>query len=148
MTMTLADVRAQCRLFLTSTTDWTDAMLAGWINDGIRAYSNDFPRRLRHTLTLTTGTQAYDLPGDHGFVRLLDVEYPAGESPPVCLDYVTYSDPAFGSGDAVYTLLAPEDDIDPDFDTVIGELVFAQPVATGENPARAASDPAHSDERS
>ena len=63
-------------------------MLDLFINDGIRAYSNHLPRRLRHSLALTTGTQAYDLPGGHGFVRLLAVEYPSGESPPIYLEQV------------------------------------------------------------
>ena len=86
--MTLSQLRQQCRLFLASETSWTDAMLDGFINDGIRAYSNEFPRRLRHTLTLTTDVQRYALPGGHGFMRLLGVEYPAGQQPPCYLSAV------------------------------------------------------------
>ena len=103
-----------------------------FINDGIRAYSNHLPRRLRHSLALATGTQAYDLPGGHGFVRLVAVEYPSGESPPIYLDQVEEWDPLFVGGGDVYALRAVTDDLAADEDTMTGLIVFAETVATGE----------------
>ncbi len=132
MAITLADLRGQCRGFLTSETIWSDDMLTTFINDGIRAYSNHLPRRLRHSLALTTGTQAYDLPGGHGFVRLLAVEYPSGESPPIYLEQVEEWDPLFVGGGDVYALRAADDDLAADEDTMTGLIVFAETVATGE----------------
>ena len=132
MAITLADLRGQCRGFLTSETIWSDDMLTLFINDGIRAYSNYLPRRLRHSLALTTGTQAYDLPGGHGFVRLLAVEYPTGESPPIYLTQVEEWDSLFVGGGDVYALRAVADDLAADEDTMTGLIVFAETVATGE----------------
>ena len=75
---TLAALRARCRLLLASTADWPDASLDAWIGDAIRFYSNEFPRLIRHPLTLVTGTQSYALPA--GCVGVVLVEYPAGEA--------------------------------------------------------------------
>jgi hypothetical protein len=130
--MTLSQLRRQCRLFLASETSWTDAMLEGFINDGIRAYSNEFPRRLRHTLSLTTGVQRYALPGGHGFMRLLSVEYPAGQQPPCYLTQVEPWDPDLFARDDVYTLHPVDDDLDANADQVLGHIVFGRTVVTGE----------------
>ena len=78
MTEKLSDLRASVRLVLASATDWPDATLDGFIQDAIRFHSNYFPKRWRHTLTLATGTQAYDLPAEHGLKSIISVEYPAG----------------------------------------------------------------------
>ena len=77
---TLAALRARCRLVLPSTADWPDDSLDAWIGDAIRFYSNEFPRLIRHPLTLVTGTQSYAVPT--GCVGVVLVEYPAGEHPP------------------------------------------------------------------
>ena len=132
MATTLADLRGQCRAVLASTSDWPDATLDTFIADGIRAYSNEWPRRLRHELVLTTGTQAYDLPGGHGFVRVSAVEYPAGDNPPIYLEQVDLHSQAFAAGGACYALRPVDDDVAADSDDVAGQLVFAQTVATGE----------------
>ena len=81
---------------------------------------------------LTTETQAYDLPGGHGFVRLLDVEYPAQQQPASYLTQVDPWDPDFTAGNDVYALRPIDDDMDADADEIMGRIVFAQTVATGE----------------
>ena len=106
--------------------------MTAFINDAIRAYSNEKPRRLRHSLALITGTQAYDLPRGRGFMRLLAVEYRAGEHPPIYLAQVEEWDPSFGGAGQVYALRAAADDIDADDDSVLASIVFAEPVTTGE----------------
>ena len=132
MTITLADLRGQCRVFLTSETIWPSETLTAFINDAIRAYSNEKPRRLRHSLALITGTQAYDLPRGRGFMRLLAVEYRAGDHPPIYLAQVEEWDPSFGGAGQVYALRAAADDIDADDDSVLASIIFAEPVSTGE----------------
>lgn len=130
--MTLSQLRQQCRFFLASETSWTDAMLDGFINDGIRAYSNEFPRRLRHTLPLTTGEQRYDLPGGHGFMRLLGVECPAGQQPPCYLAQVEPWDPDMFARADVYTLHPVDNDVAANADQVLGHIVFGRTVVMGE----------------
>ena len=111
MATTLADLRGQCRAVLASTPDWPDATLDIFIADGIRAYSNEWPRRLRHELALTTGTQAYDLPGGHSFVRLFSVEYPAGQEPPIYLERVDLHSQALAVGGTYYALRSIDDSV-------------------------------------
>jgi hypothetical protein len=135
MTVTLLDLRRQIRSGLASVEDWPDSALDRWIQDALRFYTLEFPRRLRHTLTLTTGTQAYALPGGHGYQALLAVEYPAGESPPRFLRRADEWDPAFGAGSDVYALRGVDDTTAIDADVIAGSIVFAETVATGETAA-------------
>lgn len=132
MSLTLAAARAILRRQITSTTTWPNATLDGWLADALRAYSLEFPRRLRHTQALTTGTQAYDLPGGQAFQNVLRVEYPAGEDPPEFLNQQDAADPEFQAGGYAYALRAPADDADADAETA-GQIVLAPTVATGEN---------------
>ena len=96
---TLAALRARCRLILASTADWPDASLDAWIGDAIRFYSNEFPRLIRHTLTLVTGTQVYALPAD--CLVVVGVEYPAGEHPPRLVALTSEYAAAFQAGGRV-----------------------------------------------
>lgn len=131
---TLADLRTQCRLLLSSTTLWPNATLDGFIQDAIRAYSAEFPRRWRHTLTLTTGTQEYDLPGEHGFLGMASVEYPVGEDPRRYLFLVDERDSFFRAGGATYALcLGVADTISATADDTAGTILFAETVTTGES---------------
>ena len=122
---TLAALRARCRLVLPSTEDWPNDSLDAWIGDAIRFYSNEFPRLIRHTLTLATGTQVYALPAD--CLVAVQVEYPAGEHPPRLVARATEDSAAFQAGGRVYAVrgVAAED-------THGSELIFAETVATGE----------------
>ena len=135
MTVTLVDLRRQARSQLQSPADWPDSALDRWLQDALRFYSVEFPRHWRHTLSLTTGIQAYALPGGHGFQALLSVEYPAGESPPRFLALVAEWSAAFGQGRGVYALRGVVDTTAIDADTTAGSLVFAEAVATGQTAA-------------
>lgn len=129
---TLADLRARCRLLLASTAAWPDATLDGFIQDAIRFYSAEFPRLWRHSLSLVTGTPAYDLPGHFGLVEVASVEYPAGQTPPAFLVQVEEWDPDFQAGDAVYALRGIDDSTAPGDEEAVGQIVLAPAVATGE----------------
>jgi hypothetical protein len=132
MSLTLSALRAILRRQLTSVTEWPNATLDGWLGDALRDYTREFPRRLRKTLTLTTGTQTYDLPGTQDFVSILRVEYPAGESPAVFLWQTDEGDAQFQNGGYAYALRAPDDSLADELDVAAGEIVFAQTVTTGE----------------
>lgn len=129
---TLADLRGQCRLALASTSDWADATLDKWIADAIRIYSARFPRTWKYTLTLATGTQSYALPGLHGLIDVLRVEYPAGQTPPEFVYPADPDGPAFQDGDCAYAITAPADSTAIESDTGSGSILFADTVTTGE----------------
>lgn len=131
-TQSLSALRAQCRLRLASTSDWSNAKLDGYLADALRFHSSQFPRRWRHSLALTTGTQAYDLPGEHGLQDILSVEYPTGEDPQVFLDEVDEWESAFQDEEEVYARRGILDSTAIESDAAASQIVFAETVATGE----------------
>lgn len=128
--MRLGELRAIVRAMVVSVAAWPNEKIDTYIGQAIRLYSAHFPRRWRSTLALSTGTQAYDLPGGHGFVRLLSVLYPAEEG--VFLAKAPEWSAAFQCGEAVYALRGVADDVTADADEAAGQIVFAQTVTTGE----------------
>jgi hypothetical protein len=131
-TATLTTLRAALRLALPDATAWPNNTLDGWIQDAIRFYSVEFPRRWRYTLTLTTGTQAYALPGGHGFLGIEAVEYPSGQSPQEYLEQVAERSPEFASGGDFYAIRGSTDTTAIESDTAAGPIVFAETVTTGQ----------------
>jgi hypothetical protein len=125
-------LRATIRLTLASTSDWPDATLDKWIAEATRFYSAQFPRQQRHTLALTTGTQAYALPGGHDTPEILTVEYPTGETPQSFLRLRREDSQAFANADPVYALRPIADTTAANSDTVAMLIVFAETVTTGE----------------
>jgi len=132
MANTLADLRAQIRALLASTDDWPDATIDKYIGDAIRYHSNHFPRRWRYTLSLTTDTQAYALPGAHGFQSIVSVEYPTGESPQSFLEEVPEWSQEFQDAGNVYAIRGIADNTAIESDTAAATIVFAETVTTGE----------------
>jgi hypothetical protein len=133
MANTLADLRAQIRLVLASTDDWPNATIDGFIADAIRFHSAQFPRRWRYTLSLTTGTQSYALPGAHAFQGIRSVEYPTGESPQSYLEEVPEWAQEFQDKSDVYAVRGIDDDTAIESDTAAANILFAETVATGES---------------
>lgn len=127
---TRANLLAQCRAILASATDWPDATINLFIADAIRFYSSEYPRTLRNTITCTAGTQAYNLPGNHDLLRVISVEYPAGQSPPEFLQEAPENGILFYAGDDVYALRGADDDLVND--NYAGQIVLAPTVATGD----------------
>ena len=99
--------------------------------DAIRFYSAEFPRSLRHDLTLVTGTQAYNLPA--GCLAVTAVEYPTGEDPATYLQQVDEWSAEFAAGGEVYALRGIADTVAATADTATMALVFAEDVTTGEH---------------
>jgi hypothetical protein len=133
-TTTLKDLRDSIRLTLTGSTPWPDATLDAWIRDAIRFYSLEFPRTWRKTQAMTTGTQAYAFPGGHGFMHVITVEYPSGETPQQFLAQVDEESEAFASGGDYYALRGVADSIsDQKDDTAAGYILFAPTVTTTES---------------
>lgn len=133
--LTLSDLRAACRRVLASTSDWSNDTLDNWIREAMRMYSMQLPRRWRYTLTLTTGTQAYAIPGGHGFQGIISVEYPAGLDPPEFVELVPAWHRRFSAGHDVYALRGIVDTTDITADETAATIVFAETVATGETAA-------------
>lgn len=131
-TNTLSTLRTQCRQLLASSSDWNHTALDHFIADAIRFHSAQFPRRWRYSLSLTTGTQAYSLPGGHAIQGIRSVEYPSGEDPRVFLDPVEEWHDRFQDEEEVYALRGISDATTITTDTAAGTIVFAQTVATGE----------------
>ena len=102
--MTLAELRALCRLSLADTTDWPNATIDAWIAAGIRLYSAHFPRHLRAAVDLVVPLVYYVLPGGYEHVALLSVEYPAGEDPARFCRLVAEWSAEFASGGDYYAL--------------------------------------------
>jgi hypothetical protein len=132
MAITLFDLRTRCREASALNSDWTDGLLNGFIGDSIRAYSNEFPRSLRYSLGLTTGTQAYDLPANHQIFNVHMVEYPAGEDPAEYIYQVSEDSADFRRGGDVFALRAPLDSVAANADNDAGLIVLAETVTTGE----------------
>lgn len=122
--MTLAELRALLRLTLSSAAAWPDSTLDNWIGSAIRLYSAHFPRRLRTTISLAYGTQAYAVPGSTEVRGLISVEYPSGQSPPRLLRCMSEYSEAFAAGGACYALRG----VGADDTSAVASLVFAEVV--------------------
>ena len=107
---------------------WSTAEIASFLNDAIRDYSNHFPRIMTDSITLTNGTQEYDLNTD--YMGVLSVEYPDGESPREFLKRRPYTQ---GNGadffglDGYYDILKRDDDDDNE-----AQIVFSEDLVTDE----------------
>lgn len=103
---------------------WDTEMIATFLNDAIRDYSQHFPRIKSQTINMATDDQDYDLPVD--YLGVLSVEYPAGEDPPEYLVRKNYTDPGFWDCDDYYDIINSADDNNPD------ELWISAEPTTGE----------------
>ena len=122
---TLAVLRARCRLLLARVVSWPDTSLDAWLGEAIRFYSNEFPRVIRHEITVTTGTQSYPLPAD--YMGVVSVEYPAGQHPPRLLILTPEETAVFQSGAAAYAIQGASGS-----DAYRNGIIFAEPLVTGE----------------
>ena len=103
---------------------WDTEMLATFLNDAIRDYSQHFPRILTDSISLTTGTAEYNLNAD--YMGVLSVEYPDGEDPREYSVRMPYTHDDFCSEDGRYDIIPHHDESDA------SQIVFSDDVATGE----------------
>ncbi len=127
MTTTFANLvtRIQISLNDEAAATWDTEMLATFLNDAIRDYSNHFPRIQTDSIAMTTGTNEYDLATD--FMGVLSVEYPDGESPREYLKRRSYTHKDFWDDEGYYDIIMRDDDDDDPCQIVISSVV-----ATGE----------------
>ncbi len=125
--ITLTQLRIQIRHTITSITEWPNDALTTWIQDAIRDYSSHFPFIWKNELSLTTGTQTYNLPNDNPITAVLSIQYPASQSPPAYLIKVTNQQ--FQPGRTVFTLIGINDQTTP---TATAQIKFGPAVHTGE----------------
>jgi len=101
--MTLQELIDQCQNVLADPLagTWSEAKVSEWIVQAIREYSRYFPRRLSVEISATPGAgghynTVYALPVD--FIRVVAVEFPKDEVPPVWLAHRSEEDADFGAG--------------------------------------------------
>jgi hypothetical protein len=107
-----------------SATTWDTEMIATFLNDAIRDYSNHFPKQESFSLPGVTGTlREWDLPID--FFRVISVEHPDGEDPPIFFKRRPYTHPFFFQEERYYDIRSNHDDDDP------SQIIFSQERLTG-----------------
>jgi hypothetical protein len=111
MPQTLATLRQESRDLIGDTSAvapiFTTQQIDSWINAAIRDLNNHFPRTITDTLSTTSGTHIYDLPGT--FISMLKVEYPSGDDPPAYLKYRSSRLVTFWNVEGYYDVLYPQD---------------------------------------
>ena len=92
MATTLTTIRARVRQDLhdedSSNYRWTDAVLERHIARALRELSNAIPREQKTTLSTSAGSRDLSISSLTDMVRVVAVEYPTGQYPPL---YVGYS---------------------------------------------------------
>ena len=108
--ISFSDLFTRCEISLNDETSatWDTEMIANWINDAIRDYSQHFPRIRTQTISCAAGDQEYDLNAD--FLAVLSVEYPVGEDPRVFLSRLAFQHPDLQSGVFWYDIVSRLDD--------------------------------------
>ena len=123
---TFSDFVNRCQLFLNDegAGTWDTEMIATFLNDAVRDYSQHFPRVQEQTIETADGIQYYDLAQD--FLGVLSVEYPAGQVPPAYLSRKSYTAGGFWHSNSYYDILPNRSADDPD------ELWISADTAGGE----------------
>lgn len=126
MTTTFDSVVTRLKITLNdkTATTWDTEMIATFLNDAIRDYTQHFPIQATDTIAMTTGTDTYDLNTD--FMNVVSVEYPDGEDPREYMLRRPYTHPDFWNVEGYYDIVHNDDDTNP------SEIVFSDAVATGE----------------
>ena len=121
-----ADFINRCQVFLNDEDDttWDTEMIGTFLNDGIRDYSQHFPRVRSITINMTEGSQVYELPQD--FQGILTVEYPAGAKPAQYLVQMAYSAAGFWDSVNFYDIMHTADN------SIVDELWLSFKPAGGE----------------
>lgn len=127
MSTTLAAMvtRLQISLNDEGAATWDTEMIATFLNDAIRDYSNHFPLQSTDTIAMTTGTAEYDLNTD--FLGVISVEYPDGEDPREYMIKRPYTHPDFWTVEGYYDILHNDDDTNP------SQIIFSSAVLTTKN---------------
>jgi hypothetical protein len=109
---TFAELVNRCEQNLNdeSNATWTAEQIVKWINDGIRDYSQHFPRIKTQTISTIAATNVYNLASD--FMGILSVEYPTGEDPQEYISRLAWNHADFWTYDTWYDILPRSDDTD------------------------------------
>ena len=123
---TLADLVTRILISLNDegNATWDTEMIATFLNDGIRDYSQHFPRVLTDSISMATGTAEYDLNAD--YMEVLSVEYPDGENPREYSVRRPYTHDEFWDNAGYYDIIPHRDEADA------SQVIFSDDVATGE----------------
>ena len=106
MTTTLAELadRAQLTLNDTLASTWPQATIEAWVIEGIRDYTQTFPRVIVKTITIAGADpgHVFDLTPD--LIAVMLVEYPTDESPPIYLKRRRRTHPQFYNNPGFYDI--------------------------------------------
>jgi len=110
---TFDSIVTRMKIFLNdeSAATWDTEMLATFLNDGIRDYSQYFPLLKTGTINIADDDNEYDLPTD--FQSIHSVEYPDGEDPPRYLIFKPFTGPLWWSEEYNYDIVNHYDATDP-----------------------------------
>ncbi len=86
---------------------WSESDLLQWLNDAIRDFSLEHPRRRNSSITAVSSQHKYTLPDDH--IDTISVEYPSGQTPPEYLLEKNYVDLDFWTNDNHYATIHNND---------------------------------------
>lgn len=116
----------RCQVFLNDELDstWDTEIIANFLNDAIRDYSQHFPRVKSTAINCSDDDNDYDLPAD--LLGVISVEYPAGEDPPAYLIRKTRTAAGWWNSDSFYDVIPHRDDGDVD------ELIISADPSSGE----------------
>ena len=97
MTTTLAELadRAQITLNDSGAGTWPQATVEAWVVEGIRDYTQNFPRTIRTTITVSGASPGHEFSLTADYIAMLNVEYPGDQSPPVYLKRRCRTHPRF-----------------------------------------------------
>jgi len=107
---TAGTLAAECRAALGDageTATWSDGELIGFLNEGLREYSQHLPRVGIVRLAAVAGTRRYALPGDT--LAVLSVEYPEGREPAEYLARRPHKSRRFAGAATAYDFLPRHD---------------------------------------
>jgi hypothetical protein len=71
---------------------WTDAELTEHINHALADYNQEMPREQKTVLYTTPGSRDISISSLTDRVRILAIEYPTGNYPPIYVDFSVWSD--------------------------------------------------------
>lgn len=122
---TLRALINQCEADLSDITNstWTSEDIEQWLRDSIVDYSQHFPQTTTDTIAAAAQYQ-YDLNLD--FIDIINVEYPAGNSPPEFLDRKSRFDDDFYDRSGYYDVIYSDS-------ATASELVTSESLGAGSN---------------
>ena len=128
MTTTLAQLadRAQVTLNDAAAGTWPQATIEEWVIEAIRDYTQSFPRTIRSSITISSGSPGHEFSLTDDYISMILVEFPGDQDPPVYLKHRRRTHPRFYNYEGYY-------DIEPSGDmTSVAKLYLSEEPENGD----------------